>query len=144
MGGVEKVSQDNYPHLVIRSRKHSKRKKSNWSCFHIYIKVLISITSYNARTDDPRSRILCLHMKWVKYIRRCCIPMHARTHPYINSCNTLWSGQVVLLCLQAASTSAVQRSTGRTESRTPNSQGKWSWQKRGLYHIAAQVQQGVR
>lgn len=59
MGGVEKVSQDNYPHLVIRSRKHSKRKKNLiGAVFHIYVKVLISITSYNARTYDLMYRII--------------------------------------------------------------------------------------
>jgi len=64
MGGVEKVSQDNYPHLVTRSRKHSKRKKNPiGAVFHIYIKVLISITSYNAQMYDLTYRILCLHVK---------------------------------------------------------------------------------
>lgn len=91
MGGVEKVSQDNYPHLVIRSRKHSKRKKkSNWGCFsYIYEGVnfhhIIQCKNLGFGGQDPWSAD---GMTGKKANPRAGVAVHTIKHPQSSSGST--------------------------------------------------------
>lgn len=152
MGGVEKVSQDNYPHLVIRSRKHSKRKKNLiGAVFHIYIKVLISITSHNmniwlevqdslptyemTKEKSVHMQILihtCTHL-------RIHTPTYAILHVHGKFCFFAFGHRLPAL---------LYRSTGQTKKwncKTMRLKANCiSWQKRSLYLLVDQVQRGVR